>query len=378
MEVLLKMKQEFIRRFKREPGQGDPIFLAKYLYSEQDLSRESNQLFRAAGVSPAVAYAHRKTGYILTKSNRAFATGAAIQEWEEAIDEYETFGDPADGDSEGAIFDRTLTALLDEIDSLIFLFGLANDNFFNTPALLDHEEELLISPGQYQALCVVRTHRTLRSIKVLLAQHMADDVLKLARSLYENYLHMVYIGSRPERIHDLVDAVIGLRAGSHAYKCTSKGKADKRTIVEIATGKEYLGHISAFSMAQASPIPEDLAFFDFFYETTSQFIHPSIFALDGYLAENGLDPVKSHMYEEGVVFSALVACMVADRIAEIKNCPRQIVKDAAVVVRRTKALLSEILKSLNRWQKRMGANVEEIDILLKRSNCLASKRKRKT
>lgn len=61
--------------------------------------------------------------------------------------------------------------------------------------------------------------------------------------------------------------------------------------MEVASGAEYEGHISAYRMADSKNDPIDLALFDFFYERTSQFLHPSVFSMDRYISEHGLDAV---------------------------------------------------------------------------------------
>ena len=42
-----------------------------------------------AGVAPAVIYAFRKTGRIITEENAKFVPAAALEEWQHAIAEYE-------------------------------------------------------------------------------------------------------------------------------------------------------------------------------------------------------------------------------------------------------------------------------------------------
>ena len=370
-ELLNEMDEEFKRHFERPPRGNDALFLAKHYYSEDDVKRKTIEAMEKTGMDPAFIYAYRKTGYLLTETSKDRATGAAIKEWNDAVDEFDAHGDDPARGTEGFQFDSLLADIVLDFESLIYLFGLANDSFLSTPVLPSPRvPDAVMSAAQYQALCVVRTHRTLRSIRTLLDEHMADDVLKLTRAIYENYLHMVFVAEHPEKVKDLVDAVIGLRAGTHTYKMSSAGRPDKRTIVEPSTGAEYSGHISAFRMAEASHVADDLEFFDFFYQRTSEFLHPSVFALDGYVSEHGLDPVKPHAYEEGVIFSALVACMVAERISYIEGCPETTKTDVRVVVSRTRSKLLEALKHLDVWQKRIGANQREISLLLQRCESL--------
>ena len=44
---------------------------------------------RAAGIRPALIYAYERTGLIVTRENRALMSAADLDEWEDAIAEYE-------------------------------------------------------------------------------------------------------------------------------------------------------------------------------------------------------------------------------------------------------------------------------------------------
>jgi hypothetical protein len=369
-KALDRSAEEFRRHFEREPGSGVPLFLAKYLYSEDDVERETLAAMEAAGTDPATVYAYKKTGRIVLASKLQSYTGAAIAEWDKAIDEFHEHG--GGGHEEGAEalqFDATLRSLAQEFESLIFALGLANDNYFNTARLeSDVSKQGLLTATQYQALCASRVHRTLRTIRVLEEKRLSEDILKLCRSMYESYLHMVVVQQMPLALETLVDAVIGLRNGTHRYKKRKNGGDDKRFIVELNSGREIPSQISAFKMVETSPYPEDVAFFDFFYSTTSQIIHPNVFALDAYISSHGLDPVKPHMHEEAIVFSACAAAMVVDWIPLMEDCPPQVSRDCRTVVKRIRKKLLSLLDLLEVWTRRLGAQKHELNII--KSRCL--------
>lgn len=69
--------------------------LAETTIRVRNLSDESTDeiwsLLQAAGdsgVDPAIVYAMKKTGRIVTETNVHFLTGAELQEWNDAVDEY--------------------------------------------------------------------------------------------------------------------------------------------------------------------------------------------------------------------------------------------------------------------------------------------------
>jgi len=369
LEILSECREEFKRHFEREPGTGDPAFLARYLTSDEDLEVEGIELLEAANVDPAVIYAYKKTGRLLTESNAHLATGAAIQEWDEAIAEYsEHLGDPDEG-SEAKEFDALLQELSKDWDSCIFALGLANDKFFNNDELVaSPKSEQVVSVVQYQALCASKAHRTLRSIRLLTKNRMSEDALKLTRTIYESYLHIVQVQQAPESIDILVNASLGLRKGTHTYKKRRDGTEDRRIIMELSTSREIPAKISTYKMAQASQFVEDVRFFDFFYKTTSDLIHPSIFTIDGYVSDHGLDPVKPHLQEEAVVFSALVGAMILDQVTAMRSCPAQVAADCVTVAARIRGRLLRMFDLLGIWLARFGAQRQ--DIRIARDRCL--------
>lgn len=369
-EIVERRREEFRRHFERDPGPGVPLFLAKYLYSEQDMERETVAAMTAANIDPAFIYAYKKTGYIQSESHLHRYTGAAIAEWDEAIAEFDHHGGEPDEGPEAHLFDKTLKSLANEFESFIYALGLANDNYFNTDLVSQNAEEqdAVLSSTQYQALCASRVHRTLRTVMLLEEKRLSEDMLKLARSIYESYLHMVVVQTNPNSLETLVDSVVGIRRGTHAYKKRKNGGEDKRVIVELASGREVPAQISAFKMAESSPFSEDVEFFDFFYSTTSELIHPTVFALDGYISSHGLDPVKPHMHEEAIVFTACVSAMVVDWIARMRRCPDQVATDCRTVVRRSKEKLLTLLELLEVWDQRLGATKNELSII--KARCL--------
>ena len=368
-EIIDNHRSSFLKHFEREPDDDDPLLLGKYLMSEDDIERETIDAMRRTNADPAHIYAYRRTGYLICDAYLDRFTGAAIQEWNAAVKEFHEAGVDPDHGTEATKFDKGLASLAGEFETFTYLFGLANDKFFNTDLLAaGAATATVLTDRQYQALCVSRVHRTLRSIRVLQEGHMSEDILKLARSMYESYLHISFVQTYPESVASLVDAVVGLRTGTHHYKRRKDAAEDKRYIVDAKTGVEHRAHVSAYKMAEASSLPEDVAFFDFFYRTTSEFLHPSVFALDGYLSAHGLDPVKPHMYEEAVIFAACVAAMIADRIPQIVGCPERVARDCRTVVSRVRSTLLLLLEMLDVWQRRLGANLEEVALL--RSRCL--------
>lgn len=368
LEVLDRGRQEFITHFEREPCNGDPIFLAKYLASPEDLEIEGAELLGKSGASPALVYAYKKTGYILTEENSKIATGAAIQEWEDAIREFEEYGDLSSQGEGAEEFEGLLVDLSLDIESCFYALGLAADRFFNCvlqEASPSNSVSLYVQ--RYQALCAARAHRSLRSVSALLKNRFAEDALRLERTIYECYLHMVLAKEEPGSLEILVDVPMGLRLGTHAFKRSSNGREDKRVVVELSSGREIASSVSTYYMASKSPISEDLGFFAQFYRLTSELVHPSVLSAGGYFAEDGrLDPVKIHLHEEAIAYGALVGAMVLDQVACMEDCPERVVRDCRTIVYRVRRRVLRLLHILDTWCVEQSEEKREVEVLLSR------------
>ena len=95
IRLLEKQRQAFIRKFGREPRDGDPVFFDLNADeprpgSLQDCVPKIVQAMEKVGIDPALIYAFRKTGRIVTQRNLQFLTEEERQEWRNAVDDYRT------------------------------------------------------------------------------------------------------------------------------------------------------------------------------------------------------------------------------------------------------------------------------------------------
>ena len=85
---------EFEKKFGRKPGPEDPIFFDPGADTPQfmDVQKVTDELaftMVRAGFDPAIIYAFRKTGLIVTEMNKGKLLPEDLAEWHAAIDEYE-------------------------------------------------------------------------------------------------------------------------------------------------------------------------------------------------------------------------------------------------------------------------------------------------
>ena len=55
----------------------------------QELRESTVAAMRAAGIRPALIYAHERTGLLVTSEHRQLVSASDLDEWEDAIAEYE-------------------------------------------------------------------------------------------------------------------------------------------------------------------------------------------------------------------------------------------------------------------------------------------------
>lgn len=84
-KAFASQREKFFAKFGREMGPDDPVF---FDLDEDALRKNTVEAMRAAGIKPALIYAHERTGLIVTTENRQFMSAADLDEWEDAVAEY--------------------------------------------------------------------------------------------------------------------------------------------------------------------------------------------------------------------------------------------------------------------------------------------------
>lgn len=336
-EAIERAREAYATVFERKPDKDkDPVFLGKYLLSEEELARQAEEAMERAGVPPQIIYAHRKTGgLILTKENQKFASTKDVQDWEAAVDEYFRLQeDPPEPDPLEVLF-HSVEA---ELDSCIICLGYVLENGLDANALSKPSSSSFFSVDEYVLLCATKSMKTLRSIKALLNENIGADGLALARHILENYFHIVFAISKPEMLEHLVDAQIGLKLGTHDFARSTNGRVDSRRILRKADGAVFQGHISYYKMAESSPHGKDCELFDYMYSFLSEYTHPSFSGFKLVVGEEGtLDALSNELRSEAMFFSVCFAALVLDQLRSVPLLSYEAKRDIATVVRRIRS-----------------------------------------
>ena len=194
--------------------------------------------------------------------------------------------------------------------------------------------------------------------------------MPLIRAIYESYLHMCFLEKHPEKLRDLLDAKLGLQAGTHSFATNAKGKPDRRIIVDNKTGERFDGHISVYRMAEASAHASDKLLFPYMYEYLSDFVHPSVRLVPDYAAHaDSLNSMHDDRLFEATCYAITVACMVLSYVKESGLASPQMTEDLkrvlARIARKAGLLLGKEVTShsspldkyvLQRWEEIARAN----------------------
>ena len=86
--------EAFRKKFGRDPGPDDPIFFDPSAkdpvpLNPQQYEQDMIETMAQAGINPAFIYAFKRTGRIVTESNKHRLTENELRRWNDAISEYE-------------------------------------------------------------------------------------------------------------------------------------------------------------------------------------------------------------------------------------------------------------------------------------------------
>jgi hypothetical protein len=282
-----------------------------------------------------------------------------LADWDAAIEEYHRTRRRNQKNSNH----RRFQALTDEIKSLQVAVGYVIDRTI-PPKHADTRFSDLISLDHYILFCLKRAGRTLRSLVLLFKEHRTFDALALTRTLYELYLHVVYIKANPEHLRNLVDAHMGVASGTHHFGTNKHGR---RVIIEDSTGREFVPSFSRVKMSRASRRTSDEQLFDSLYEHLSAFIHPSFFVMIQPTGEGRAgDEFSENEPHEAVFYSILFMCMLLDEARTISTMEKKVEADIRSIVARVRdkaiGVNQQFLKVAPREEmyKILGARLREL------------------
>ena len=92
-QLIERQLEAFRKKFGRYPGPDDPVFFdpdedKPVPLSDEEYERAVVAAMPQAGLDPAVIYAFKRTGRIVTDSNKHLLSKKELRQWDDAIEEY--------------------------------------------------------------------------------------------------------------------------------------------------------------------------------------------------------------------------------------------------------------------------------------------------
>lgn len=338
MSLLEVQLQRFKETFGRDPGPNDPVFFEHFYMHEtpEYIDDVMLEIMDKVGIDEAYKYAYKKTGRIVTEINKSLVPDIEIKEWMDAVNEYYTLQDSEDKLDES---DTIVDSLISELEPCVMNLGM----IVKRSGSFDEGYEREFTQKEYILFCVTKTFKTMKSILNHIKIGNIEDSLVLLRTVYENFINILYISRNPSALENLIAIQIGIKTGTHEYGTNKKGQVDKRVIIERKTGKEYLGHISNYMMINSSLNKIDVNIFDKLYELLSSFTHPDLKTVFHYINEDGFDPNSGQFSVEDIIILSLFICsFIFDELVLVNNIGRELIIDIATYLKKLKVKLLTI------------------------------------
>ena len=228
---------------------------------EQDIAEGLDALMEAADVDPAKQYAVNKIGRIVTRETRTFFqpmnSPNGMPLWTNSthlrlLDEQKR--------RSGRRAKMRLTILRPNSRDfrLCFRFFLRNA----------HQIQKRVDLNRFVAFFyATKTLKSLQASDALFELKYGEDAMTLARSIFENYLQILFAVRDPANHSTWCEFRFGLKLGTHEYATNKNGTLDFSRIKETASGKVAVA-ISAQPCHDSVPLKRTKSCMRFFTVTS--------------------------------------------------------------------------------------------------------------
>jgi hypothetical protein len=180
-----------------------------------------------------------------------------------------------------ASLNRSLNAILRQYETNL---TLVVDNYLLAEVIVFQDQQPAYMITDWLNFCITKSCKSLLAIQILLKFKFSEDVLIILRSVYENYLSMVYILNHPENIDDFIQKPVGVKVGSYIHP--KKGdRTNFRIIIDPETKEELPYGIGVSTRAKGSLYKSDFDLFMQIYAYLSELVHPHFMSSGNYRNE---------------------------------------------------------------------------------------------
>jgi hypothetical protein len=223
------------------------------------------------------------------------------------------------------------------VDNYAFAEAIAND---------DYQDAYVTNDFFYY--CFTKSTKSLIAINLLIRAHLGEDAQILLRSTYENYLAASFLFANPTRLDDLVEKKIGAHTGYFKHPVNSKGRKDRRRIVDPRSGQVIPFDVPIAEMVSTGRYPEDKDVHWPLYAFLSEHVHPHMMASGNYRAESQIE----YSYQDpdqaiqAAIFGTYIYLLLLGEVRYFEDLDRgdlvrttKLLRAGAEIVERTLALM---------------------------------------
>lgn len=324
-ELLIKQDIQFHSIFGREPRGDEPVIFQQLASLYENSWRPIAKIMYENGMNPEQIYAVMKTNRMVTEMNSQNLSESDIQEWNDAIGEFEVLSETVE--------EKKLLGLYDYFDEketileqLAYHIGLCIFVHSNNKSNIN----IGLDISDYLIFCATKSVKSIQAVKALLHIGFVEDSLSIIRSLYETYLQLIYYSKNTDELKKYIEIQVGLKNGEYSYFIDKKGNEQRNYVINLSTGEKLKNFLTNYEMVTSSPYTEDIELFDYFYNRLSRYVHPNYSILTKYLYNKKFTPTIINDKEEATLYALIFGILIFDisiisfqlddiRLCEMKN-----------------------------------------------------------
>jgi hypothetical protein len=176
---------------------------------------------------------------------------------------------------------RSMSTILGRYESLLTLIV---DRYLMAEVLAFNDDQIANKIRDLLNFCITKSCKSLIAIQLLLEFRFGEDCLIILRSIYENYLSIVYILKHPERIDDFIEKPLGVKFGSLIHPKQGQ-RTNFRKVLDPKTNEMFPYGISFSELAKGSLYESDFGLFQHLYSFLSEMVHPHFISSGSYRSE---------------------------------------------------------------------------------------------
>ncbi|RUR73894.1 DUF5677 domain-containing protein [Chlorogloeopsis fritschii PCC 9212] len=231
---------------------------------------------------------------------------------------------------------RLLTAFKRRLSLQICLFQEIVFEYGTVDAIVENDFSQEIVVHDYVFYCFTKACKSLMAVSLLLDNRLPEDAMILLRSVYESYLHIVYVLKNPERIDDFVQKKIGLYTGRFKHPVSKKRNKMSNQVINSETGEISNYGIGMSTLVNGSNYKFDKEVHTVIFPFLSEHTHPNMIASGSYRkddiyysywqASNTLQSTFFAVYISTLILSEALTFEKLVEAKEIKYQCRQSIK----------------------------------------------------